>query len=63
METIENLRERLVQLEKELDDTKQLLEGANITFDKISKLIGYRGQYRDLIEAVEIKLSELNYHH
>lgn len=55
------LEEEVNKLKRELADTKQLLEGANITFDKIAKLVGDRGQYRDLVEAVEIKLSELNY--
>lgn len=54
-------RQKVERLEKELVDTKQLLDGANITFDRIAKLVGYNGQYRDLIEAVEIKLTELNY--
>jgi hypothetical protein len=43
-------------LKKELEETKLLLEGADITFDKIAKLVGYNGQYRDLVEAVEMKL-------
>lgn len=51
-------KELIVKLKEELEDTKQLLEGANITFNKIAELVGYRGQYRDLVEAVEIKLSE-----
>lgn len=47
-------------LQKELEETKLLLEGANTTFDKIAKLVGYNGQYRDLVEAVDIKLNSIN---
>ena len=40
-----------------LEEVKQLLEGANLTFDRIAKLVNYHGQYRDLVEAVDVKLN------
>ncbi len=44
---------------KELAETKVLLQGANLTCEKIAALVGDHGQYRDLVEAVEAKLHEL----
>lgn len=46
------------KLRRENSELKMLLEGANVIHDRISELVGYRGQYRDLVEAVEIKLHE-----
>jgi len=46
----------LVMLRKENADLKLLLEGANKTCDEIAKIVGDRGQYRDLVEAVEMKI-------
>lgn len=55
---VKNENEELVKLRKENQELKDLLEGANFTCNKIAELVGDHGQYRDLIEAVEIKLHE-----
>jgi hypothetical protein len=47
----ENLR-----LKKENAELRLLLEGANVTCNKIAEIVGDTGQYRDLVEAVEMKI-------
>jgi gamma-glutamyl:cysteine ligase YbdK (ATP-grasp superfamily) len=47
----ENLR-----LKKENEELRLLLEGANATCNKIAEIVGDTGQYRDLVEAVEMKI-------
>ena len=49
----------LESLRKENAELKLLLEGADSTCKKIAELVGDRGQYRDLVEAVEMKLDSL----
>lgn len=47
------------KLNKRIDEQQLLLEGANATCANIAELVGDRGQYRDLVEAVTIKLQTL----
>lgn len=47
------------KLNKRIDEQQLLLEGANATCAKIAELVGDRGQYRDLVEAVTIKIQTL----
>lgn len=43
-------------LRKENADLKEEIAGANLILGEIEKMVGDHGQYRDLIESVELKL-------
>lgn len=47
------------KLNKRIEEQQLLLDGANATCAKIGELVGDRGQYRDLVEAVTIKFQTI----
>ena len=53
------LGEHMQALQKKNDELELLLYGANLTCNKIAELVGDKGQYRDLVEAVEMQLDSL----
>jgi metal-responsive CopG/Arc/MetJ family transcriptional regulator len=58
---INRLKQKIAKLETENEELKLLLSGAHIITNKIATLVGDRGQYRDLVEAVEMKLHALQH--
>jgi hypothetical protein len=55
----EELISDLIRLERENRELKRLLNGAMEIRGKIAELVEDHGQYRDLVEAVEMKILSL----
>ena len=54
-----NLTKEIAELKAKVAELELLLDGANQTCNKIAEIVGDHGQYRDLVEAVEMKIHGL----